>query len=1267
MAKKSLSTAPQKRKPRLLWANPFCLLDTSSGASMTVRQMLHQLVKNGYEVQVLGCTIFDNPKGMGLLKDQYPDFKNSLHQLIEVEDGDLSHQLVVTARTTRNHLTTHEEGLWHSQYLYLLDSFKPDIVWFYGGQTLDLLIPDEARARGIPSAFYLANGNYKAVRWCRDIDLILTDSQSTADMYRTSRNAGFAATPVGKFIDPANFVAETHERKRLLFVNPSWQKGASVVVQLALALEQKRPDIQLEVVEARADWSAVLRETTKRLGEERATLPNVIVTPNTSDMRGPYSRARLLLAPSLWWESSGRVLAEAMLNGIPALITNRGGMPEMIGDAGIAFDFPEECYEAPHQHLLSEEQLQPLYDTVLDFYDDTALYEEYVQRAWAVGKQRHHIDQATERLTRALAPFVKLRAGNKDFTAAQQKRHRQGLASIASKPTFKVDASLLLQNQKPGRSEKSMPLVRGDFDWQIEGKIIVLDSRAKLLKMDAAENLTKTGAFGIIAFDPASEVSDLKQYEGSETTQVFQHALLGDGNPATLHTCLDASMSSTLEPLPQEELPGQYQQGSQVLTKLPINTIALDSIEGLPGLDWLILDELSDTATILEHGQQALKETLIIQARVAFQPTHKHQPSLTELQHWASRNGFRFYRFNNMSHHSLFDKEKGDHPKQASELESADALFLPKEARLENMKEEQVHKLAFMLHTVFDAQDAAYSVFIKHDETLANLYKKSITPQVNKKKFATEGHVKGVYMPQDMSPDELVRKVIPSESLNIPGSILWLTEKEKQYGGLVNNVPLHKMRKKDKRTPTQIARGGMQGGDRMSFNLHGYAIAYSAFLKPMIEAASEKSLTLVEMGILKGTGLAIWCDLFPNAKILGLDIDTEHCRKNIPNLKAAGAFQRNQPELYEFDQYEAHEDSVSRILGNRNIDIFIDDGTHERETITPTFKAMKPHLSNDFVAFIEDNTNIATEFRDLLPEYRVLRQGEMTVICPDNDKYPQRLPTLGQLAFESKIMKERLGYQPFLEHPETFNEKVVARKLYGAPKNAALLADKLQVREFVKERVGEEILTSIYQVTEDPKDINWADLPNQFVMKSNHSNGQVKIVKDKQKLDIKRAEKICRQWLNSVYGRESNEYWYQEITPKVYFEQLLETGSTPLMDYKFFIFNGCCKLIQVDQERFNNHQRLIYDQNWNLLSLRLNHKQGKHISKPKNLQKMISYAESLASNHDFMRVDLYHTKRNIFFGELTLSPGAGWEKWSTTSTKKPKDSYSIDKEIGLYW
>lgn len=726
MAKKVSPATTQKRKPRLLWANLYCLLDTSSGASMTVRKMLHQLVKQGYEVQVLGATVFDDFKGMGKLKEQFSDLAEHTHQLIKAQDGPLEHQLLATYSTKRQHLTTHEEELWYSQYRYLLDGFKPDVIFFYGAKTLELLIPDEAKDRGIPTAFYLANGSYKATRWCRDIDLILTDSQATADMYR--KDIGFAAKPVGKFIDSSTFVAEHHERKRLLYVNPSWAKGASVVIQLALQLERERPDIELEVVEARADWTALLRETTQQLGQERESLSNVIVTPNTSDMRDPYSRARVLLAPSLWWESSGRVLAEAMLNGIPALITNRGGMPEMIDNAGIAFDFPEACYEEPYQQLLSDEELQPLIDSVIAFYDDEAFYQTYVERAKHIGEQKHHIDKASQRLVNAFTPLVNQRAGNKNFTFNQKKRHRQNLANEARKPEFKVDISFLrmVKSNRSDINASKQQLKKPGFNWQFTSKVIVIDNRAKLIKTGEAEKLAKLGAFGIVAFDPASEVVDSKQYEGSETIQVFQHALLGDGQPNTLYTCLAPEMSSTLAPSPKAQLPEHRRQGVKVLTKLPINTIALDTIEGLESLDWLILDELSDATTILENGKNALKETLLIQARVAFQPTHEKQPSLSDLQHWGSRNGFRFYRFNDIHHHSHIPSTINVQERPATEQESADVLFLPNQERMAVLTDQQKLKLAFLLSTVFEANDMAYELLKEIDSEKAKNFLSAI-------------------------------------------------------------------------------------------------------------------------------------------------------------------------------------------------------------------------------------------------------------------------------------------------------------------------------------------------------------------------------------------------------------------------------------------------------------------------------------------------------------------------------------------------------------
>lgn len=405
------------RPPRLLWANPFCLLDTSSGASISARQMLLQLVAQGWEVRILGATIFDAPSGILRLREHWDMLAQSRGKLVNVTDGPLTHQLVITASTVRNQMTTAEEGIWYTAYVQMLDQFRPDLVWFYGGQTLDMLIPDEARMRGIPSAAYLVNGNYQATRWTRDVDLIVTDSQATADFYTQSQ--GFTPVAVGTFIDPTLVVAPEHRRERLLFINPSWTKGVGIVVQLAMLLGDQRPDIPFEVVESRGDWHGAVKAVSAAMGRPVEALGNVMLTPNTSDMRPVYSRARLLLAPSLWWESGARVLAEAMLNGIPAIVTDRGGSPEMIQDGGIKLVLPEICHTAPYTSLPALELLQPLVDRLIQLYDDEAMYQQLVARAQAVGQNRHALAVSTGRLMQSFAPLIARRAGDRQAARPQ--------------------------------------------------------------------------------------------------------------------------------------------------------------------------------------------------------------------------------------------------------------------------------------------------------------------------------------------------------------------------------------------------------------------------------------------------------------------------------------------------------------------------------------------------------------------------------------------------------------------------------------------------------------------------------------------------------------------------------------------------------------------------------------------------------------------------------------------------------------------------------
>ncbi len=368
MTKKSKKSA----KKRLLWANPNCLLDTSSGASIDVREQLHQLAQANWDVHIIGATVFDAPTGITRIATHWKKLKTAPQKTVTINDGQLSHHLVKTENIHRSLITAREESIWFDLYTKALDHFKPEVVYYYGGRTLDLLIGYEAKARGIPVVAYLANASFHGRRWCQDVDYILTNSQATAHYY--AQREGIDAKPVGVFIDPNVIMAKEHQPDNLLFINPSWAKGAGIFLQLARKLDHIRPDITLEVVESRGNLADVL----KKMDEGRASpkMPsNIHITSNQVDMRPIYGRARALLAPSLCWEAYGRVVAEATMNGIPSLITNRGGLPEASNYQGLTFDWPDSCYETPHTTLADPKSLQALTDTVIRLFDDEPYYQ----------------------------------------------------------------------------------------------------------------------------------------------------------------------------------------------------------------------------------------------------------------------------------------------------------------------------------------------------------------------------------------------------------------------------------------------------------------------------------------------------------------------------------------------------------------------------------------------------------------------------------------------------------------------------------------------------------------------------------------------------------------------------------------------------------------------------------------------------------------------------------------------------------------------------
>lgn len=235
-----------------------------------------------------------------------------------------------------------------------------------------------------------------------------------------------------------------------------------------------------------------------------------------------------------------------------------------------------------------------------------------------------------------------------------------------------------------------------------------------------------------------------------------------------------------------------------------------------------------------------------------------------------------------------------------------------------------------------------------------------------------------------------------------------------------------------------------------------------------------------------------------------------------------------------------------------------------------------------------------------------------------------------------------------LKNPTTFNEKTIWMKMYHRYKDAHVLADKILVKEFVKEKVGEEYIIPNITIYDDASNINLDALPSSFVMKANHGSGWNIICPDKEALDLPKVRTQLTRWLKTNYSDIGKEYQYRDIVPKILCEQYLESSKDePLIDYKIFCFSGEPTYIQVDLDRLTNHTRNFYDLDWNLLPFTTLYPLGKRqLAKPEKLEEMLSIARVLSAGLKFARIDLYFHRKSIYFGEITFHHGGGFEPFT---------------------
>lgn len=247
-----------------------------------------------------------------------------------------------------------------------------------------------------------------------------------------------------------------------------------------------------------------------------------------------------------------------------------------------------------------------------------------------------------------------------------------------------------------------------------------------------------------------------------------------------------------------------------------------------------------------------------------------------------------------------------------------------------------------------------------------------------------------------------------------------------------------------------------------------------------------------------------------------------------------------------------------------------------------------------------------------------------------------------------KMFKVRMGYDPNLDNPESFNEKIQWLKLNNRQDIYSKMVDKYLAKEYVAEQIGDKYVIPTLGVWNNFDEIDFDKLPNQFVLKTTHDSGGIVICQDKSKLDVAVARKKINKSMKNNYYLHAREWPYKNVKPRIIAEEYLENDEDGLHDYKVWCFNGEPQYIQYITGRIGKHTyEAFYNKDWVKQDFTYHNPLLKgEVPKPERLQELLECCRTLAEGTCFLRTDFYVLKDGTLrFGEMTFYPMSGFEHW----------------------
>jgi glycosyltransferase involved in cell wall biosynthesis len=414
---------------RFLLINNHCISDPTAGVTQSLRTIVEWLAEAGHACHVLTTARFearvtftieehlqsrgvDVPASGRGRKASGGRAREANRPVVQYTVGTVPVTLLLTRHNNEAVPDAAEARQYLSLFDELLDEFAPDQLIACNGHPMIFEAMTRARRRQITTAFAVRGFGYYDARYFADVDHAFTCSQFLTDVYRDK--VGLISTPIEPPIEWPGVIAPSETRAFVTFVNPSLHKGLLLFARLADMLGSRRPDIPILVVQSGHSGGALNAIP----GIDFSTYPQIMAAPPVPTPADYFALTRLLLVPSVWDEPFGRVAAEAMINAIPALVSDRGSLPHVVGGdfvqggGGCVLPIPG-WMTARSTQLPATHEVEPWYEAVCRLWDDPGLYRSVALRAHQIARERYsedvsrkkHVDYFTS-LKPGARPFV---------------------------------------------------------------------------------------------------------------------------------------------------------------------------------------------------------------------------------------------------------------------------------------------------------------------------------------------------------------------------------------------------------------------------------------------------------------------------------------------------------------------------------------------------------------------------------------------------------------------------------------------------------------------------------------------------------------------------------------------------------------------------------------------------------------------------------------------------------------------------------------------